>query len=42
MGDDRRQKLIDLEAECLADALLELAVQSVTADDREKGPDTVI
>ena len=33
MSNDRKQKLIDLEAECLADALLELAVQSVAADD---------
>jgi len=33
MGDDRKHKLIDLEAECLADALLELALQSVAADD---------
>ncbi len=33
MGTDRKQKLLDLEAECLADALLELAAQSDAADD---------
>ena len=30
---DRKQKLIDLDAESLADALLELAAQSGVADD---------
>jgi len=33
MGTDRKQKLIDLEAETLADAFLELAAQSGAADD---------
>ncbi|MFH0959122.1 MAG: hypothetical protein V1897_10510 [Pseudomonadota bacterium] len=33
MGNDRKQKLIDLGAQTLADALLELAIQSDAADD---------
>ena len=33
MDTDRKQKLIDLEAASLADALLELAAQSGAADD---------
>ena len=33
MNSDRKQRLMDLEAESLADALLVLAAQSDTADD---------